>query len=266
MVYYLPLALFHDIPKGNFVGVVKDLLIVSYTRYWFFRDYLFLFLFALVVNKYLHEITPRQRVYLLSILSFMAIWVGTSRGYEPLAGGKNLTNFILLYVVGDTLRAYHDLWSRISTKKLISIFIAINTIELTAWLYSYDSLMSKFIWAISFPYCSPLLYLNAILVFMIFGKLNFKSKVVNTIALSVFSVFIIHCHPVISEQCIRPVANVILNICNNNPLAVIPLYFVFTIVIFVACTLIDQVFQPLWQYAGKKTAAFEAHLKQSKLK
>lgn len=266
MVYYLPLALFNDIPKGNFVGVVKDLLIVSYTRYWFFRDYLFLFLFAPVVNKYLHEITPRQRVYILSILSFMAIWVGTSRGYGPLADGKNLTNFILLYVVGDSLRTYHDLWSRISTKKLIIVFIAINTMLLVSWLYSYDSLMSKFIWAISFPYCSPLLYLNAILVFMIFGKLKLQSKVINTIALSVFSVYIIHCHPVISEQCIRPVANVILNICNNNPLTVIPLFFIFTILIFVACMLIDQALQPLWQYAGQKSATFEEHLKQSKLK
>ena len=253
LVYYLPLALYHDFRGGNILGVIKDLFVVSYPRYWFFRDYFFLFLFAPVLNYYLDKITPKQRIYLISVLAFMAIWVGSI----TLDDGKNLTNFMLLYVVGNTLKVYGSKWRNVSYWKLLCFFLLLNVVVLAVWMITYDSKLSTLIWIASWPYCSPILYINAILLFMIFGKLNFRSKAVNWVASSVFAVYLIHYHPVILNDIIRPVADYILNICNYSPIAVIPLFFVYAIIIFVVCIMIDKIMQPIWNYAGRCFAVID---------
>lgn len=262
MVYFLPLALFFDLSNGDYFSAVKDCLIVSYPRYWFFRDYLFLFLFSPVINLFLKDATSRQRIYLILILSFMAIWVGTSRGCMSLIEGKNLTNFILLYVVGDTLRVYRDKWERIPRWMLIVSFLVLNAIILTSWMINHGNIVGTLIWMLTFPYCSPFLYFNAILVFMIIGKLRFQSRFINWVASSAFAVYLIHYHPVVLDNLIKPVTENIQSLCNNAPSGVIPLYFLFALVIFVICILIDKLFLPIWRYVGKRCAIIDQKLNE----
>lgn len=187
----------------------------------------------------------------------MAIWVGSTQGCKALDDGKNLTNFMLLYVVGNTLKVYRYKWQSIPFGKLITLFLLLNTSVLAAWMLTYDSKISTLIWITSWPYCSPNLYINAILVFMIFGKLTFKSEKVNWVASSVYAVYLIHYHPVILNSFIKPGADYILNICNNSPGGVIPLFFIYAIIIFIICILIDKIMQPIWHYAGKPFAIID---------
>lgn len=251
-VYFIPLALLFNVKNVDIVGVAKDFLIVSYSRYWFFRDYLFLFLFSPIINLFLKDVSLGQRLYLISILAYMAIWVGTSRGCIALLEGKNLTNFLLLYVVGNTLKVYSEKWKLIPYWILICLLLVINAVVLLLYMLNHDNLLGTLIWALSFPYCSPLLYINAILVFMIIGKLRFKSRFVNWMGASVFAVYLIHYHPIVLEIIIKPIANYIQTLCGNMPEGVIPMYFLFAIVIFWTCIIIDKCFQPLWNFIGNK--------------
>ena len=260
MVYYLPLALFFDLSNGDYFSAVKDCLIVSYPRYWFFRDYLFLFLFSPVINLFLKDATSRQRLYLILILSFMAIWVGSSRGCMSLLEGKNLTNFLLLYVVGDTLRVCRVMWEKIPQWILIVSFLVLNTIMLTLWMIYHNNIMGTVIWILTFPYCSPVLYINAILVFMIIGKLRFHSRFVNWVASSAFAVYLIHYHPIVLDNIIKIGTDYIQSLCNNIPNGVIPLYFLFSLVVFCTCILIDKLFQPVWKYVGDRCAIIDQKL------
>lgn len=261
-VYFIPLALFFDIKNEDLFGVAKDFLIVSYPRYWFFRDYLFLFLFSPVINNYLKDASLKQRFYLISILAFMAIWVGTSRGCIALIEGKNLTNFILLYVVGNTLKVYRDKWDKVPSWILIVLFLVINAVILLLWMPNNDNLIGTVIWTVAFPYCSPLLYVNAILVFMMIGKMKFQSKSVNWMAASAFAVYLIHYHLIVFNNVIKPGANQILAFCNNTPSGVIPLFFLYAIVIFCVCILIDKILQPLWTFVGNKCAIIDERINE----
>lgn len=126
-VYFVPLAIIGDAHLDlGIVRIIKDFLIVSYPRYWFFRCYLFLFLFSPVINYFLENMQSRQRFYLLAVLGYMSIWVGTSQGDITLSSGKNLTNFLFLYVVGNTLRVYKGKWSGIPIWKMLTIYLLIN--------------------------------------------------------------------------------------------------------------------------------------------
>ena len=263
LVYFLPLTLYRDFVNNDLMGGVKDFFIVSHPRYWFFRDYLFLYLFSPIINKFLEGSSHNKRLYLIVILSFMAVWVGTLSSYKYLSDGKNLTNFLLLYVVGNTLKEYRQRWVIIPQWKLLLSFIIINTIVITIWGMTYNSSVSKLVWSLSFPYCSPILYLNAIIVFMMFGKLNVQSQTINWIASSVFAIYLIHYNPVIWQSFIKLGADYILSVCYNSPLGVIPLYLVYAVIICMLCIIIDKLLHPLWNYSNKKFVLIDQKLNGS---
>lgn len=187
----------------------------------------------------------------------MAIWVGTSRGCIALLEGKNLTNFILLYVVGNTLKVYREKWEKIPSWILILSFLVINIVTLLLWMLNNDNLIGTVIWSVTFPYCSPLLYANAILVFMMIGKMKFQSKSVNWMAASAFAVYLIHYHPIVFNNVLKPGADYILIFFDNTPSGVITLFFLYAIVIFCVCILIDKLLQPLWTFVGNKCAIID---------
>lgn len=81
--------------------MVKSLLFISHTPFWFIRSYIMLFLVAPVVNHYLENITPTRRLYLMLALGWIAVYLGTVGGDSSLAGGKNLANFLFLYCLGN---------------------------------------------------------------------------------------------------------------------------------------------------------------------
>ena len=255
VVYFVPIALLTDLSNGDIIKVCKDLLIISYPRYWFFRCYLFLFLFSPVINHYLKDIQLKQRIYLIAILAFMSIWVGTSMGDMTLAGGKNLTNFLLLYVIGNTLHEYKDKWQRIPQWQLIASFIMLNAVLVIVWMCFHDGLIGTIIMQLSYPYCSPFLYISAILVFMIFAKLKIQSKHINWFATSVFAVYLIHYQRQVWSGPLHDGANQILGITAGNPIQTIILFFIYSILIYIAATAIDKLLTPFWRFS-------EAHVKK----
>ncbi len=251
VVYWLPLALFVDVSTDQGVlHIIKDFMVVSYPRYWFFRCYIFLYLFSPVINTYLNGISIKNRLYILLVLVFIAVWVGTSEGDTTLSGGKNLTNFLLLYVLGDTLQHYKTKWYKISSTMLLLLLIIINIVFVTSYVWFSDGIIGKVIFQVSFPYCSPILLLNAIIVFMLFAKINIRSKVINYIATSVFSVYLIHYHrdvwPLLGGG-----VEWIYDKVGINPSIVLPCFAIYSILICVCCILIDKTLSPLWNSLNK---------------
>ena len=94
-VYYLPISLLTNI--YNYEGIkqiLKDCLFISHTPYWFIRTYLCLYLFSPILNKYLTDISMKQRLLLISGLSFISIYLGTSHGDPSLSDVKILRTFL----------------------------------------------------------------------------------------------------------------------------------------------------------------------------
>lgn len=252
MIYYLPIMLSLDIYNYGGISkeILKDFLFLSHTPYWFIRTYICLYLFSPILNKYLTGISTKERFSIILTLSFISIYLGTSHGDPSLSDGKNLANFSLIYVLGNTLKYYRTQWELWSNKLLIPIYILLNFSLVLLFCYYNDSIISKIIWRISFPYCSPLLILNALLFFIIIAKYQLFSKPINYIASSMFAVYLIHCQPYIEKCIIGGIINKLLQ-STNGTIETILIAIIFAIVIMIICIIIDKVLTLTWNMINK---------------
>lgn len=257
LVFYLPLTLYEIIWCNMAVG---NLLFFSKTSYWFIRTYFYLFLMAPILNSYL--VSNKRRVYLLLVLFFMAIYMGWLMHDRSMIDGKNLVLFMFLYVLGDSLRQFKDLINKVSTPVLLVIYLFLNVVLMSVYVVCFDSFIGEQIWNFSFPYCSPVLILNAVLLFLLFSRLHFKSTIVNWLAGSVFAVYIIHHQNLVLYKLIGPF---VLTLYGGQYL---PLFFIlylglFSFVIMFVCIMIDKLFEPLQNAFIRYVATKEEKVKMA---
>lgn len=246
-VYYIPLQLINvylQFGGGNVKEITKALLFISHTPYWFIRTYLCLFLLAPVINKYLECISSGSRKLLLISLCFISIYLGTSHGDPALADGKNMANFILLYVIGNTMRVYKGIWMKTKAKRLIFVYVLLNIGLVVSYIYFEKSIIGKAIWLLSYPYCSPILLLNAIIVFMILGKIRFSSTVINAMASSTLAIYLIHSHPLVLDYIGKLIPFIYGR--SANIVSTLLLMVAYTLIIMLLSIGIDNTLKPVW--------------------
>ena len=140
-VYLVPFLAVPAIINGQGLKeVLKNVFIFGFDALWYLNTYLYLFLFSPIINRYLANITRNQRLYLLFILAFMSIYIGNvTEGDIYLVEGKNLTNFILLYVIGNTIRHEQARIESFSKSKMLGgyLFFVIFVIPLIFSIFAF---------------------------------------------------------------------------------------------------------------------------------
>lgn len=234
-LYYLPIMIYGTIEQqGDFH--IRQFLFISHSPYWFIKTYLCLYLFSPVLNKYLEKISHKERLYLISSLTFISVYLGSSLGDSSLAEGKNLINFSLLYVIGNTFKVYEKDLSKIPSRYLICGYIILNFS--IVYFFTRGGIISRITWFASFPYCSPLLIINAGLFFLIISRLKLKYRSINCIASSMFAVYLLHCQPYVANRINISLShsltndNIILNFCT---------VLIYAVIIMVLGVLIDKI-------------------------
>lgn len=220
------------------------------------RTYLYLFLFAPVVNKYLDGITLRDRVCLLLVLGFMGVYVGILGWDASLLEGKNLVYFILIYVIGNTLHRYEHAWRRIPVGYLIAAYLLLNLALVSCSCFFCDTIIAKAIWRLFFPYQSPGLIINGILFFMIILHWQFKSKRVNWLASSALAIYLIHETGLVEYYLLGPISREIRGYMGND-LLTLPAVALFAMVVCIVFILIDKGLSPLWRWFARMGEALE---------
>lgn len=196
---------------------------------------------APAINAYLTSNT--RRIYFLIITGVLSVYLGLVR--EPsLASGKNILFFSFLYGIGDYLRVNKQKFDAIKTSTFIISYILLNLIICATYLKWGHGLIGSIVWNLSFPYCSPLLVLNAVLLFLVFSRISIRSKTINWLSASVLTVYVIHQQPFILFKVIQPA---IKWICEQSQSAVLVLAHValFSFVVLIICLLIDKLIKPL---------------------
>ena len=209
------------------------------------RTYLYLYLFSPVINKYLNGISKINRIYLLLILAFMAIYISTL-SYKDLSvwSGKNLVNFMLMYVIGDCLKSSKEYWMKLKSLPLIFLYVVLNVALVLLYLLCKENFIGRMIWMFSYSYYGVLSYINAILFFIIVGKLSIKSKCVNYCAGSVLAIYLIHCSPAL-QGFRSDVALFLYSECGSDILFLF-VNVVYVLGIMALCIFADKAFTPLW--------------------
>lgn len=245
-MYFVPLAVIPMLltQSAGVKDVLKSIFIFGFDAQWYLNTYLYLFLFSPIINRYLEHITKVQRFYLLAILAFMSIYIGNvTQGDTSLVEGKNLTNFLLLYVIGNTIRYYQETINGFSQKTLVSTYLAFNFLLVVGFMYV--PFVAGKIWKYSFAYNSPIIILNSVWLFAIFSKLTVNSKFVNWLGSGVFACYLLQCPTVIWKNCFELPIQKLYGVA-SEPWMIIPIMIVYAAVSMLVMACIDKAFNPVW--------------------
>lgn len=244
LVYDISEIIYNVIHANNIRTLFQHLAFLSDTHFWFIKTYLFLYLVSPMVNLWLNRTSAKQRWYMTIVFGFVAQYMAITGGDKNMEDGKNLVNFIFLYLVGNQLRYYQVPIRKLSQRLLALCYITLNVI-LFAIAYIGEGEIFKFVFKFSFPYSSPLLLLNAILLFLIIGKVKLHSKYINWLASSSLAIYLIHANrpylPIIHEKN----ALLIQSIFSHN-ITIFLCYILYTFLIICICIVIDKLFTPIW--------------------
>ena len=231
---------------GNALAIIKQFFFLSSSHYWFVKAYLFLFLVSPLLNLWLAAATPQKRWYILGVLLFVSCYMATTGGDKSMSTGKNLVNFMMLYVVGNQLRFYKDKWIKIRTFYLVLLYLALNVLLFVSSYYTYGTILHKCIKHVSFPYSSPIILLNSILLFIIVGKQNVKSQFINYVAASSFAIYLIHgCRPFLPR--LHEYATSWMQGAASSNVQLLAIYICYTVMVVIGCVVIDKVLTPVWR-------------------
>ena len=244
-VYLVPLLLIPAAVGGASIKeMLKNVFILGFDALWYLNAYLYLFLFSPIINRYLVKISGSQRIFLLLILAFMSIYIGNvTEGDTYLIEGKNLTNFLLLYVIGNSIRHEQVKIDSYSGRKMLGGFFLFNVLLVLGFMF-VPPLAGK-IWKYTFAYNSPIMLINCIWAFSIFTKLHFSSRFVNWMGGSIFACYLIQCPGVVWHNCFELSVKCIDELV-DSPFILILVLVIFAFVAMLIMTSIDKLLNPLW--------------------
>ena len=242
-IYIVPLTLIPSIIGGSSIkDVLKHLFPFGFYALWYLNVYLYLFLLSPIINRYIEGITKKQRVYLLLVLMFISVYIGNvTQGDPHLSDGKNIINFLLLYMIGNTIRQEQSRINSILGRKMFILYILFNIALVLVFMYI--PILAGKIWKYSFAYNSPIIIINSVWAFAMFTKLRFSSKFVNWMGGSIFACYLLQ--SVCWHNCFEvPVQK--LNVIFVNPFVAVILMILFGAISMLFMVCIDKCLNPLW--------------------
>ena len=243
LIFYIPLTIYEWCSENY--GGGRNLLFISQSPYWFVRTYLYLYLVAPMLNAYLTS--RNHRTYMLLVLGGISVYMGMMHD-KSLEDGKNLTLFMFIYVIGDYIHNYIEKIKRFKTSYLAGLYILLNIVIIGIYITFHATWIGKVIWKLSFPYCSPILILNAVLLFIVFSRMSFQSKTVNWMSSSVFSIYILHHQHFILYHVVGPLTMQVYGL-SQTPIFVISMLALQTAVLMIVFILTDKLSMPLQKAA-----------------
>ena len=244
--YFVPLAVIPMVltHSGGVKDILKSIFIFGFDAQWYLNTYLYLFLFSPIINRYLENITKSQRLYLLAILTFMSVYIGNvTEGDVCLVEGKNLTNFLLLYTLGNSLRHYQEHINGCSQFKLVITYLLFNAFLVIGFMYI--PIIAGKIWKYSYAYDSPIIMVNSVWMFAIFSMLDVKSRFVNWTGSGVFACYLLQCPAILWKNCFERPIQYIYGFA-NEPWQILPIMVLYAAAAMLIMGSIDKVLNPIW--------------------
>lgn len=208
--------------------------------YWFVPAYLGLYAFAPVLNFYVEHASPKTQLGVLILFFFFEFIYGWSSQMGAYHAGYSFISFIGLYLLARFIRLHSHVIRYWSFRKNISIYLGITILSSIFAFLDYKFLGGKID---HIAYCSPFVVSASLFLLLAFAGLSFHSKSVNWVACSVFSIYLVHLHPVIDPIFKTTMRNAYYQMHGG-------LYIVFCLIAALAigfvCVLLDKVRLYTW--------------------
>lgn len=228
--------------------IIKSIFPIIFGTYWYVTAYLALYLISPYLNMVIRDLSKDQYRKLLAILIVVFTILPTFTRVSALnspSNGATTFSLIIIYFIGGYIRKYEEDFSKNNIKKYILLLIfsvgslfVLSLILNVAYKMNLVDINIRNHFGAFMRTNSPFEILAGTSLFLIFKNLDLKySKLVNNIAKSMISVYIIHTNPIVMEI----IWNKIVRIKQYymNPFIIL-IEIGVGLSIFAVCTLIDQ--------------------------
>lgn len=211
--------------------------------YWFVVAYIALYILSPMLNLFAEQATKRQlQLFLASFYTFQCYcsWLSSYFNYF---NGYSIVMFVGLYL---TARYFKRFPVKFITKHPGSLYVGLvmcSTFVLLFSLYTFGNA------ARMLRYDNPIVVLECICLILLFQKIKIQSKIINWLAASCFSVYILHIHPYVFDRFLCEARYIRVSLSDVNYVLGISL---FLIVVFLACVLVDQLRIFFWHHIVKR--------------
>lgn len=240
---------------------------IMFKQYWFFSAYFVLFLFMPLLNTALHKFSRKQIKIILLILIFFLSVLNTviyfTDAFE-LNNGYSAWWMIVVYLVGGYIRKY-QVFDNKKRKYLIIgyIFMIILTMGAKLLIEAGSSIiLGRLISGdMLLKYTSPTILFSSVFLLGLFSNIKIKqkyTKFVKKFTPLVFSVYLIHAHPLIWSNLLK---NRFARYATLS-FGVGTIYILLTsLIIFLVCLLIDYMREMFFQKLKIKKRLDDLELK-----
>lgn len=250
IIFYSIICFFISVLYGDSKLSLDSILdcfyIFTSSKYWFVSVYMQLYIVAPLLNSAVDIMNKKQHLLMLSSFAFICIYIGFFRHGMICIDGKNLVNFIFVYLIGRYIYKYGGIYIKLYTLKTIVLLYLTLIILLVIGIYSFPEKYSIITMQLFYSYNSPGIYICSVLFFMIFIKFSFYSRFVNYVASSTFAVYLLHDNPDINGRIYEIAGDLSYNIF---------LFLAYAIFVFCVSIFIDKIriiiFKPLSCFCSK---------------
>ena len=162
---------------------------------WFITAYIALYLFSPLINAGYANLNSKERKIMLFFLLLVDVYIGyMHQSSEVSIDGYHLVHFIVLYYIGAYIS---DLQKEYDSLKLFLFWIFI--VFVMTLMHSIKMVFFPISIVYSLRYNSPMVMLASVVFFMWIRTLKIRSQLINTVSVSVLSVYIIQSQPIVDK-------------------------------------------------------------------
>ena len=223
---------------------VASCLTLSSGYNWFIRAYLGLYVLSPILNAFLEHCSKRQLEYVLIAFYTFQTFYGFIGNVDFFCSGYSTFSFIGLYLLSRYLRLYGTALSK-SGGVVYLISVLVNVLL-------YYVLMKMDVQRIhTTGYVNPLVIIGAAGLIMWASQLRIRqSRLINSVALSSFAVFLLHMNPNISDSLFKPFMISLYERFDGVMCLIVE--FLVLVLIFALAVLLDQPRKLLWNYLWRR--------------
>lgn len=228
---------------------IAGTLFLGKSYYWFVKSYLLLYILAPALNSFIDN-SDKRKTGLIILLFFIIMFVyGWSDSMPEFQQGYSSTSFIGLYLLARYVRKYCSNLCSWPAVRYVLIYIASSLTLAIIYLILIRLKASYRIYSCVFSYDNPLVIAGAMSLVLSFAKMNFHSSIINKVAKSSFSVYLLHCGPIAWPLYLSICCQIYQKYSGANMLLTMA---AFVAGVFMLAILLDQIRLISWNYLIKK--------------
>lgn len=234
--------------------------------FWYIKCYIIIYLLSpflnILISKIDRKIYLKLIIVLLLVFSILPYFTGNLFYFND---GFNVSQYLLLYFIGAYIRKYKLINNFLKTKNItqkriiyISTFIFCWIFNLAIYyfsslLLSLDSGIFNFIGSCivkyKYAYNNPIIILQSLSIFMLFGTFKFKNKIINIIGSFTLGIYLIHENDYLRLNLFKWIGLDTDTVIYGNSIILKALLWI--MIIFITCSIIEFLRQRLFKMLSK---------------